>query len=207
MEKGGVGTDWVAKRSTELGHSLPCRPASVRVQKRPCRPLAAPAVALVYYFFDPHGMTDDPHLSTVITTTMVRCGVVMRVPDCHPGNGHRGSPACLLSRRLHQPWPHSLASGCGADLHPGLWRGNQATAGLPDGCRRASGDAGAARWVLGLPWPAVLLSWLRLALNRQHFRAAPHKAVSWTACACPLQASGARSMPSSTAVVERGRKA
>ncbi|KAL4856839.1 Peptidyl-prolyl cis-trans isomerase [Chlorella vulgaris] len=31
----------------------------------------AVSVALVYYFFDPHGMTDDPHLSTVITTTMV----------------------------------------------------------------------------------------------------------------------------------------
>lgn len=29
------------------------------------------AVALVYYFFDPHGITDDPHLSTVITTTLV----------------------------------------------------------------------------------------------------------------------------------------
>ena len=28
-------------------------------------------MALVYYFFDPHGLTDDPHLSTVITTTMV----------------------------------------------------------------------------------------------------------------------------------------
>lgn len=34
-------------------------------------PPLCPAVALVYYFFDPHGMTDDPHLSTVITTTMV----------------------------------------------------------------------------------------------------------------------------------------
>ncbi|PRW60759.1 Na+ H+ antiporter [Chlorella sorokiniana] len=31
----------------------------------------AVSVALVYYYFDPHGMTDDPHLSTVITTTMV----------------------------------------------------------------------------------------------------------------------------------------
>jgi len=28
-------------------------------------------VALVYYFFDPHGITNDPHLSTVITTTLV----------------------------------------------------------------------------------------------------------------------------------------
>ena len=28
-------------------------------------------MALVYYFFDPHGITDDPHLSTVITTTLV----------------------------------------------------------------------------------------------------------------------------------------
>lgn len=31
----------------------------------------AVSVALVYYFFDPHGLTDDPHLSTVITTTLV----------------------------------------------------------------------------------------------------------------------------------------
>ena len=28
-------------------------------------------MALVYYFFDPNGLTDDPHLSTVITTTLV----------------------------------------------------------------------------------------------------------------------------------------
>lgn len=31
----------------------------------------AVSVALVYYFFDPHGITNDPHLSTVITTTLV----------------------------------------------------------------------------------------------------------------------------------------
>ncbi len=36
----------------------------------PSHPLP-PAVALVYYFFDPHGITNDPHLSTVITTTLV----------------------------------------------------------------------------------------------------------------------------------------
>lgn len=68
MEKGGVDTDWVAG-----GRQVSFTVSFSRAQKGPCRPLAAPAVALVYYFFDPHGMTDDPHLSTVITTTMVRC--------------------------------------------------------------------------------------------------------------------------------------
>ena len=31
----------------------------------------AVSVALVYYFFDPHGISGDPHFSTVITTTLI----------------------------------------------------------------------------------------------------------------------------------------
>lgn len=69
----------------------------------------AVSIALVYYFFDPHGISSDPHKSTLITTTLivVLISIILfgaatkplldalmgpAAPEGLPGHGERPAP-------------------------------------------------------------------------------------------------------------------
>ena len=107
---------------------------SLSVCLSPMPVICLPAVALVYYFFDPHGITDDPHLSTVITTTLV----VVLISIVLFGAATKPLLQYLMGPADGQGGAHGHAAGAGGGEGGGRQGGRAAGGGvaLPWSCWR-----------------------------------------------------------------------